>query len=60
MHVIKQTDAQVTGKALVDEFEGGHALPNDPFLRTQVVGTDAALTFFLSAGFLRFSGDALE
>ncbi len=37
-HQVEQADAGVTGKALVDHFQGRHPAPNDAVLTGKVVG----------------------
>ena len=40
VHVVEQADAQVTGKALVNQFQRRHPATDDPFLGAEVVGIE--------------------
>src|SRR5574343_87973 len=60
VHVVKEADAQVAGKTLVDEFERGHPPADNPLLRTQIVRTDAFIGAAGLFGVIGLAGDALE
>jgi hypothetical protein len=60
VHVVEQADAQVAGKALIDQFERGHAPADDALLRSEIVGTRAIAASSTGFGFVGFAADALE
>ena len=43
-HEIEQSETQEARKALIDDFEGGHAPPYDALLRRQVIGAETRIS----------------
>ena len=60
VHVVEQADAQVTGKALVDELHRRHSAADDAFLRGKVVRANAAFVLGATLRLVRFSRDAAQ
>jgi len=60
VHVVEEADAQVTGKAFIDQFERRHAPTNDSFLRAEVVRARTTALIFRLLRFVGFAADALE
>ena len=57
VHVIEETDSQVAGEALVDEFHGRHATADDALLGAQVVIADAITLFAPGLWFVDLAGN---